>query len=300
MLFSFSFDWFFCINFYSDLFYFIFVWSFCFIFMDLIGSYSRFFYLNCFLIADNYFVSFLINDMDYTWDIKGASKYNFLFFFSFFNYFSLIFYQFSWLHFSIVFDLFSLFIFMWPLFFSYFFSFFIEYGFSFITFIIGNNWLRCWYFSDLFEWFTFYYSYIFRFILGDIIYSRFINVSLFSFIWPFIYFYILFFSFIYLLYIPLACFVRYISVFTALSVLWNVLITSTFFVITNCLSIYCSFVVIPSWFFFCVLFLSFESTYVIIHITLLLMLYIKITSVVILHKKASFISYNSQYFTSYF
>jgi hypothetical protein len=297
-----SYDWFFTVLIYSDVFYFIFTWSFCFLFLDFIGSYLRYFFTNFFVLVDSYFVKFLLNDMDSLWDLKGGSKYNFLFLFSILNYFSLIFYQFTWLHFSIVFDLFSLFIFMWPLFFSYFSSFFIEYGLSFTTFIIGNSWIRVWYFSDLIEWFTHYCPRFLRLFFGDLLFSKFISISIFSFIWPFLYFYIMLISFIYLIYIPLACFVRYVSVFTALSVLWNVWVTSSFFILTNGLGFYTSLVVIPSWFFFCVLFLSFEGTYVLIHITLLIMLYIKITSVVLLHKKSSFISYNykTNYSNSYF
>lgn len=293
-----SYNWLFTVLVYSDFFYFTFVWSFCFIFLDSFGSFLRIFFNNFFTLVDSYFTKFLLNDMDSTWDLKGGSKYNFLFIFSILNYFSLIFYQFTWLHFSIVFDLFSLFIFMWPLFFSYFSSFFIEYGLSFSTFIIGNSWIRCWYLSDLLEWFTHYSSSFLRVYFGNTLFSKFISISLFSILWPFVYFYIMLISFIYLIYIPLACFVRYVSVFTALSVLWNVWVTSSFFILTNGLGFYSSLVVIPSWFFFCVLFLSFEGTYVLIHITLLIMLYIKITSVVLLHKKSSFLFTNSKLLSS--
>lgn len=297
----FFFDWFFFTNVYSDLFYFVFVWCFCFVFIDSSFSYLRFGSSSFIFSLDSLFTKLLLNDMDSTWDLKGGSKYNFLFFFALLNYFSLIFFQFTWLHFSIIFDLFSLFLFMWPLFFCYIVSFVLEYGFSFVSFIIGNNWIRSWFLGDLFEWFTVHFSSFFRFMFSDVLYSKFISVSLFSFVWPFFYFYILFITFLYLVYIPLACFVRYVSVFTALSVLWNVWVTSSFSILTNCLGFYSSLVVIPSWFFFCVLFLSFEATYVLIHIILLLMLYIKIVSVVILHKKSlfSFGSSHHSYFCSY-
>ena len=228
--------------------------------------------------------------MDFHWDLKGGSKYNFFFLFAFLNYFSLIFFQFTWLHFSIVFDLFSLFLFMWPLLCCYLFSFLLEYGFSFVTFLIGNSWVRPWYFLDIFEWFTVYPNLFLRFLLGDLLFLKLSSVSIVSFIYSFLYFPVLLISMIYLFYIPVACFVRYVSVFTALSVLWNVWVTSSFSILTNCFGFYSSLVVLPSWFFFCVLFLSFEGSYVLIHIILLLMLYVKIVGVVTSHRKQFILS----------
>lgn len=294
-------DWYFCVSFYSDVFYFIFVWSFVFLFLDFYVSYLRFGFFSFVVVVDKFFTRFLLDDMDFVWDVKGGCKYNFLFFFSFLNYFSFVFYQFTWLHFSLLFDLFSLFLFMWPLFFCYLFSFFLEYGFSFSTFMIGNSWVRVWYFSDLFEWFGYYFSSFLRFyVLGDCLYTRLICFSFFSVFWPLLYFYVLFVSFVYLIYIPIACFVRYVAVFTALSVLWNVWVTSSFSILTNCFGFYSSFVVLPAWFFFCTLFLSFEGSYVLIHIVLLNMLYVKIVSVVLSHKKKFSVLSSSSSFSTYF
>lgn len=65
---------------------------------------------------------------------------------------------------------------------------------------------------------------------------------------------------------------------------------------TSCFGFFGSVVFVPSWFYFSVLFLSFEGSYVLIHITLLMMLYMKIVGVVLSHKKllgfSNFISFS--------
>lgn len=285
--FMFFFDWFFSVYFYSDFFYFIFVWCFIFVFVDSFSSYLRSFFVVSFIfVLDSLFTRYLLDDMFSDWDSFGCSKLNFFFFFALFNYFSFIFFQFTWLHFSVLFDLFNLFLFSWPLFFCYVCSFLLEYGFSFVTFIISNVWLRSWFVSDIFEWFSTWFSSFLRYFVGDLLFSRLISFSFFGCFHIFFYFYVFFITFIYVFYIPIACFTRYVSVFTALSVLWNVWVTSAFSVLTNCFGFFSSFVVLPFFFFFCILFLSFEACYVLIHIMLLCMLYVKIVSVVFLHKKS--------------